>query len=417
MNASTLDTVRQSFMHIPENDTRSKIGPRSFVIALITAMVDDSPHRSIANLRRQFASSLGQILARSSFWQRLSSKRLTSFLTQSIREIVSKIAVELDVAIDILSILGVKAVYLIDSSSVTLPKDAKGDFPAPRSNVIPAAVKCHFCWNLLSGVGQWCCITDGTTHDRKGFPPINMLKGALIIFDLGYWDYQLLADLMNQGCFFLSRVKKNALIEITGVSDRLEWKAPLGKNLFSMNWNKFRGNIIEMIGTVDLGDMEYAEMRVVGFWNQPAKKYHWYVTNLSIAGNLIYPLYRIRWQIELVFKAGKSSLNFADIPSSNFNIIINLMLASIITNLIAQPLSRMVLERATKEVQSAISVQRAAFVFVHIASELRNYLISGAARAADILIKKLGLFVTELIDPNFKNRPTTLKTLQLLAKN
>ena len=74
MNASTLDTVRQSFLHIPENDTRSKVGPRSFVIALITAMVDDSPHRSIANLRRQFISSLGESLARSSFWQRLSSK-------------------------------------------------------------------------------------------------------------------------------------------------------------------------------------------------------------------------------------------------------------------------------------------------------------------------------------------------------
>jgi hypothetical protein len=250
MKTSILSTIRQSFLHIPKTDTRSKIGPQAFVIALITAMVDDGTKRSIANIRRQFASSLGVFLARSSFWERLSTKRLTEFLTQSIRELVANLASKQNMGVEILALLQVSAIYLLDSSSVTLPKEAKPSFPAPRNNVVPAAVKWHLCWNLLSGVGEWFCITDACTHDRKAFPPIALLKGALIIFDLGYWDYKLLAELKIHGCFFLSRIKSNAKIEITGIPLRAQWKKPLGKFLFEVDWKKYRGEVIEMIGAV-----------------------------------------------------------------------------------------------------------------------------------------------------------------------
>jgi hypothetical protein len=411
---SIFPSIRQAFSHVPENDPRAKIGPRIFIIALITSMAADGKKRSIASLRRNFASSTGSFLARSTFWQRLSSDRLTNLLVKTIRELVLSLAAELNTRIGLLAKLGVRAVYLLDSSSVTLPKGARKDLPAPRSNVIKASAKWHLCWNLLSGVSEWFCISDGKVHDRNGFPPLEMLKGALIIFDLGYWDYQLISDLMTQGCFFLSRVKSNALIEITGIPSNQQWQHPIGKNLFSLNWAKYRGDVFEMLGSVSFGDGDCTELRVIGFWNQATKTYHWYITNLPIKGEIIYPLYRIRWQIELVFKAGKSSLHFADLTSSNFNIIINIMLASIITNLIAQPLSRSTLDRATEEVQRSISVQRAGFVFAHVAPEMMHYLISGRKKDANILWAKLLLYIEEFIDPNYKNRPTSLQMLGLL---
>ena len=415
MKTSILVSIRQSFLHVPDSDGRSKIAPRAFIIALVTAMAVDSPKRSIANLRRQFMSSLGMVIARSSFWERMATKRLSDFLAQSIRELVARMAGDLEIDREILGKLGVLGIFLLDSSSITLPKSAKDDFPAPRNNVVPAAVKWHLCWNLLSGIGEWCCLTEAKTHDRKVFPPLEMLKGSLIIFDLGYWDYQLMADLLSHGCYFLSRVKNKALIEITGIPYNEQWKYPLGKNLFSLKWNKYRGDVYELLGTVSLGDSDFADMRIIGFWNPTTKIYQWYVSNLSIPGKLIYPLYRLRWQIELIFKAGKSSLNLSDIPSKNYNIIVNLMLASIITNIIAQPIAKATLDMATKEIHMAMSVQRAGFVFVHVANELMNYLISGKSRAAKILENKLLLYATEHIDPNFKHRPTSLQRLMLLA--
>lgn len=414
MDASILSRIRQSFIAIPEEDERAKIGPRGFLIALVVAMVSDSNGRSIANLRRQLMSSLGAALARSSFWQRLSSKRLTSFLSGGIRDLVQNLAGKLSINQDILAKLGVTGVYLHDSSSVTLPKGAKADFPAPRSNVIPAAIKWHLCLNLFSGIGEWFCLTEATCHDRNIFPPLEMLKGALIIFDLGYWDYQLLADIIASGVYFLSRVKDRALIEITGVAACSGWKKPLGKDLFAMNWKTFRGNIVEYIGTVHLEEMDYVDMRVLGLWNEAANIYHWYVTNLPVSAELIYPLYRLRWQVELIFKAGKSSLSMADAPSANYRIIINLMLAAITANLIAQPLARMTLQNASKEVQAAVSVQRAGFVFVHVALELLAYLISGLKAAMHTLKKKLLRYITELVDPNFKHRATSLQRLAVI---
>ena len=65
------------------------------------------------------------------------------------------------------------------------------------------------------------------------------------------------------------------------------------------------------------------------FWNPIEKTYHLYVTNLKVSAKIIYPLYRLRWQIELFFKASKTSLALKDMPSSNKNIIQSMMLLTI----------------------------------------------------------------------------------------
>lgn len=409
MDATILSQIRQVFLSIPEKDERAKIGPRAFLIALITAMVTDSKSRSIANLRRQTMALLGESIARSSYWQRLGSKRLTFFLAQSIRGLVAELAGKFDINEGILKKLGIKGIFLLDASSVTLPNKASKEFPAPRNNVVPAAIKWHLCMNLLSGIGEWFCLTEATCHERNIFPPFKMLRGSLIIFDLGYWDYNLFTDLIKEGVFFLSRVKNKALIQITAIPANSRWKKPLGRYLFTLNWKKRNGNILDFIGTVRLGEIVYTDMRILGFWNAATKTYHWYVTNLPVPAKPIYAIYRLRWQIELVFKAGKSSLSLADAPSSSPQIIINLMLAAIAANLIAQPLARVALENATDEIKASISVQRAGFVYVHLAGELARYLLSGMRKALNHVKKKLLCFITEFVDPNRNSRPTSMQ--------
>lgn len=411
MDFTILSRIRQVFLAVPEKDERAKIGPRAFLIALITAMVTDSKNRSIANLRRQTIALLGETISRSSYWQRLSSKRLTGFLTQIIRGLVTGFAGKIGVNTSLLKRLKISGIYLLDASSITLPRQAQREFPAPRNNVVPAAAKWHLCMNLLSGVGEWFCLTEATCHERTVFPPMKMLKGALLIFDLGYWDYSLFAELMSQGAFFLSRVKDRALIQITAVPARSRCKKALGKYLFSVKWTKFSGKVVDFIGTVHLGEMVYSDMRIIGFWNAGAKKYHWYITNLPIPAKVFYPLYRLRWQIELLFKTGKSSLSLADIPSSSPQIIVNLILAAITANLIAQPLARTTLNNATEEIQASISVQRSGFVFVHLAGDLARYLLSGMIESLNAIKKKLLCLITEFVDPNRNSRATSMQMM------
>jgi len=85
----------------------------------------------------------------------------------------------------------------------------------------------------------------------------------------------------SAGSFFLSRIKTGARIQVTALPLTVQWTYPIGKNLFDLNWKKFRGDIFEAIGSV-LVDGEEIEMRVLGFWNPWLKTYHWYATNLKI---------------------------------------------------------------------------------------------------------------------------------------
>ena len=89
----------------------------------------------------------------------------------------------------ILRQLGVHGVYVVDSTTITLPDWAALHFPGTGSD---AAVKWHTVLNVFSGCFQWNWITEGTKNDRKCFPEIKDLAGKLIIFDLGYFDFTLM---------------------------------------------------------------------------------------------------------------------------------------------------------------------------------------------------------------------------------
>ncbi len=117
-------------------------------------------------------------------------------------------------------------------------------------------------------------------------------------------------------------------------------------SLLSLDLSRKRGNIIEVI-TEKIYQGNTWRHRVIGFWNPVEKSYHWYVTNLTAAAYLIYPLYRLRWQIELIFKACKNSLNANEITSQAENIIESLLLASIAAHRRAPTLLSIGIERWT----------------------------------------------------------------------
>jgi len=67
----------------------------------------------------------------------------------------------------------------------------------------------------------------------------------------------------------------------------------------------------------------FIEVRLIGFRFPKTKQYRWYATNLTtsmLLAEWIYPLYRLRWQIELFFKSIKSVLNADQITFGNENI-------------------------------------------------------------------------------------------------
>jgi len=153
-------------------------------------------------------------------------------------------------------------------------------------------------------------------------------------------------------------------------------------------------------------------LRVLGFWNPVGKCYHWYVTNLKVAGSLIYPLYRLRWQIELMFKGCKQSFKLDDINSGNKNIIESLLLGSLVAQICAQTILRNSLSRLNEDRQFAVSYQRINKVFVHLAPQIISFIVNKHEDSPVRLAATIDIFVWELFDPNYHHRRSSIAQIQ-----
>lgn len=410
---NTLEVIKQCFRKaLPDEDARSKISPLNFIAALVFCYLGDSKNFSLEAIRRNMEAQLEEKICRSAFWERLSRKRLKALLKILISKLMIKLADNFFLGQDILLALGVTGIRLIDSTSITLWDGSGQSFPGTRTH---AGIKWHACFDLLSGVMTWYELTSTSIHDRKCFPDVNSLRGSLIIFDLGYWDYGLFFAIDKINGFFLSRIKSNAAITIKNVIKGIS-PSHIGKKLSSLKFKRRSKLIVELIGGV-LYKSEVKNFRVIGFWNPTGKTYHWYITNLKVPAKLIYTLYRIRWQVELIFKSCKNSLNSNQITSNEPNIIECLLLSSIVANLTTNAILNIGVAQLGEEKKQAVSFQRIAKLAVILANDFLYFLINSGKKYLEILIKKIKFLSMEIFDPNFRKRLTTLQNLEKLTKN
>lgn len=225
---------------------------------------------------------------------------------------------------------------------------------------------------------------------------------------MGYWDFDLF-DLIDLACgFFLSRVKSNAVITISEVVKGIG-KECVGEKLSSKHIKKRCGKLIEIIGKLGAGKDPKC-YRVIGFWNATDKKYHWYVTNLKVSASVIYALYRIRWQIELIFKGCKRSLNLDEkLTSNNDNIIEALVLSSIIASFAIHLVFNEGGKWLTKQERLSVSFQRLGYIVTLLSQDFINFLTLN--NHLEKLKSKIKLFSCEMFEKNQKHRPTTLQKL------
>jgi hypothetical protein len=407
-----LGGIKNRICKINNEDQRATVGTRDLVSILIFCFSRDrGDSRTLDGIRTFVQSSLDVVISRGGFWERLATRKLEKIFEGLVSAMIQNCSSKLLIASELLKVLNVGAILLLDSSSSSLPKAAKKKFPAPRKNVVPAAIKLHLCFDLFGGVVSWFKLTAATTHDRKGFPPIQSLIGKLIIFDLGYWDYQLLADIKNIGGYFLTRVKTNATICISKVIAGLPKKDFEGRYLLDCKLPKVKETIVEVIGEFSKNGKLILATRIIGFWNPIDRQYHWYATNLGAPAKLIYPLYRLRWQIELIFKSFKSCMRLADLPTANTRIILTLMYAALVATMIAHPIANILAMEFKQNKQMSPSFQRAGMLVVRNAKQFIEFLISKSGSALDTLIRKLMLQKKELFDPNWNKRETSAARL------
>ncbi len=120
---------------------------------------------------------------------------------------------------------------------------------------------------------------------------------TIYVFDKGYNDYKAFRHFTTQNTGFVTRIKDNARYEIVETNE-------LPDNLHS-------GVLLDEIIEVDIKDgkeISKLKLRKVKFYDRENKREFEFITNLfELRADLIAAFYKVRWQIELVFKQLKQN--------------------------------------------------------------------------------------------------------------
>ena len=370
----------------------------------------DSKQFSLESIRRSINATSGVPISKSAFWERLTTKILGKKLSAILNDVTQLLSSNYGIDPQLMRALGVTGLSFFDSTIVTLRDKANVHF---EGTFTASAIKFHLESDGISGALKWAILSASSVHDNCAFPNIKSLIGRLSIFDLGYFDWPRFKEMKEMGAYFLSRLKSNSTVYIDEIVFGLG-KKHLGKRLGDLKFKKSRGDIVEFITHRKIGK-ERVKFRVIGFWNPTLKRYHWYVTNLECKAIYIAPLYRLRWQLELLIKSAKQSLNLNQITSENKRIIINLCTAKLIALTISMIIRRIGLFNILGEKKNSISLQRSAMVLANLSKDFVNYIIDALDGCRKLLRSRLKVLLPELYDPNYKKRRSSMQSLIDLA--
>lgn len=235
--------------------------------------------------------------------------------------------------IDLLSLEKFSNIFIIDSTSWDIAENLKWIFPGSGGSASKANCKLQFCYNYLDGEIIIYDDVKGKEPDQKYSP--NLLKYvkeySLFLFDLGYWNFTTFFGINEQNAFFLSRfyTQVNLWVKENGEFIKLKLEDIL---------EKFDAPNINLDNLYIIKNGKYVKVRLVSFklpeeqTNRNRQKaikngkkkgytprdktlqlaaYSIYVTNAPeelISNEMIRSFYRLRWNVELIFKSFKSVL-------------------------------------------------------------------------------------------------------------
>jgi len=171
------------------------------------------------------------------------------------------------------------------------------------------AIKLHLMLDHRGYLPCWALVTDGKTHEVKAAWTLRFEAGTIVAMDRGYNDYRLFARWCDEGVFFVTRLKDNAVYEVV---DRRA--TPPGGNILC-------DEIIRLTGAGAEEKCPHLLRRIV-VWDKANEREIVLLTNIMhLAASTVAGIYKERWQIELFFKALKQNLRVKTFVGTSENAV------------------------------------------------------------------------------------------------
>ena len=269
--------------------------------------------QTIADLHRQFNELWAFESDYKAFYTPLRKSRSPEFFRASLCHIMSQLTMK---------VLGFEAgeafrefnrLILQDGSSFALHKALAEVFPGRFNAVSPAAVELHCTLDLLQDAPITIALSPDTDSEHDYRPAPESLRGDVFLADRGYLDLTYLRDIDRHGGFFIVRSKSNLNPRVIDAyrEDGQRIKSCQDRD-FQAITSKFPKQQRAELDVEWLIEGEPFRGRLIVSWNPETTCFDYLFTNLPQDR---YPIsiiclgYKLRWQVELLFKEWKSYTN------------------------------------------------------------------------------------------------------------
>jgi len=219
------------------------------------------------------------------------------------------------------------AVNLMDSSTIPLPEALADEYPGSGGNASKASLKMRLVFDFLHGNLQQFVLSPGREADQSFSAYLAVVRpGSLNLMDLGYFNLAHFKTIADRQAYFLSRYYARAgVLSLTGQAlDLLELLHTQCHTILDVpvrlgKQSQYRLPCRLVAFRLPQQVAEQRRRRAKADAKRRGKTvskrtlalldYSIYVTNVSqtmLSAEQVALLYRVRWQIELIFKLWKS---------------------------------------------------------------------------------------------------------------
>jgi putative transposase len=296
--------------------------------------------RTISGMRRMYEQCSGKKVEESSFYNRFNAglvKLLKQLTAQSIDGLCGAgraLQGQLSAFSDLI---------LTDSTIMQLHDSLETHYPGVRTNHSPASLKVHAVMSVIGKGKSSVKITPGKRHDGPVFTVGKWVRNKLLLFDLGYYRFQLFSCIRRNKGFFISRLKSFSDLKIIENNQLCRGRAIdlVGQNVQTVAESLKRESFDVMV-QADVRKRSYAgrsrksvqQFRVVGVLNEHDQCYQIFITNVPVemlSAKQIAQTYAARWEVELLFKELKNNYRMDNLPSRKKHVVEALVYAAILT--------------------------------------------------------------------------------------
>lgn len=265
--------------------------------------------------------------------------------------------------------------FIFDSTTIGLFSDVlKGVGRNPKNDgKKKGGLKVHMMIDAHSDTPEFVKISEAKEHDKNFLKYLSLAPHSIIVFDRAYNHYLQFAKWTEQQVNFVCRLKKNAVYEVQ-------------ETLFEQKLQDDKAGVLKeehiLLNYKDKKQNRKLCLRKVTYRDYDGRMYEFITNNFKISREEVAYTYKLRWNIELLFKKLKQNFQLHYFYSETENGIKTQIWCTLIAQLLMQILK---VKSESKKAFSTI----AALVRIHLISHVDVFWIVQNSRRAYEKRKKL----------------------------